>query len=389
MFPVRWRWDAGRALAVPRFYGSRKVPPQIQRMRADDLLAAVFPAQVGCQENVTGPLEIPDHPLVHQAVLDCMHEAMDIGGLVDVLKRIEAGEVRLHAIDTLEPSPMAHEILSGKPYTYLDDAPLEERRTRAVTLRRALPESARELGSLDADAIARVREEAWPDPRDAEEAHDALLSLVVAPASELAAWAPLLEELVDGGRAATVRVRASGATPPPNPLPVDGEGGHHVGPEAPSLASVGPEALEGRGAMPSRVAQSESDTVDPLSASGEGAGGGVVVLYFAAENLNLVRFLYPDGRIEPAITPPEAALYRVEDRDEARSRMLRGWSEASGPILPSDLGPRLGLRPVDVERGLQQLEGLGHVLRGRFSPDAHSEGPAGPERVPVRYRVRG
>ena len=115
---------------------------------------------------------------------------------------------------------MAHEILSGKPYTYLDDAPLEERRTRAVTLRRALPESARELGSLDPDAIARVREEAWPQPRDTEEAHDALLSLVVAPAHELAAWAPLLEELVDGGRAATVRVLTS----PPDSLSLRGEG---------------------------------------------------------------------------------------------------------------------------------------------------------------------
>ena len=361
VFPVRWRWDAGRALAVPRFYGARKVPPQIQRMRADDLLAAVFPAQVGCQENVTGPLEIPDHPLVHQAVLDCMHEAMDIDGLVDVLGRIESGEVRMHAVDTVEPSPMAHEILSGKPYTYLDDAPLEERRTRAVTLRRALPESARELGSLDPEAIARVREEAWPQPRDAEEVHDALLSLVVAPANELAGWAPLLEELVDGGRVATLRDSTERRFEkyPENAPKIPEKEDAEVEKQA-----LGDEALDSSEGSP-------TDSAHPEAL--EGRAVVPTVLYFAAENLNLVRFLYPEARIEPAITPPEAALYRIEDRDEARLRMLRGWSEASGPITPSDLGPRLGLRPVDIERGLQQLEGLGHVLRGRFSPETDEE----------------
>jgi len=312
VFPVRWRWDAGRALAVPRFSGVRKVPPPIQRMRADDLLASVFPAQVGCQENVTGPLEIPDHPLVRQTVIDCMHEAMDLDGLIDVLERVESGEIRLHAIDTLEPSPMAHEIIAGKPYTYLDDAPLEERRTRAVTLRRALPESARELGALDADAIVRVREQAWTQPIDAEEAHDALMSLVVVPAGEVAEWQTYLDELITAGRASMV---------------------------------------------------------SPSPGKERGLGGEVSSLYFAAENLNLVRLLYPDAIIEPPLSPPEAALMRVEDRDEARSRMLRGWSEASGPMTPSELGPRLLTTGVDIERGLQMLEAFGFVLRGRFSPE--------------------
>jgi len=205
VFPVRWRWDAGRALAVPRYVGARKVPPPIQRMRANDLLAAVFPAQVGCQENVTGPLEIPDHPLVKQTMIDCLYEAMDLEGLIDVLARIEAGEIRLHGVDTLEPSPMAHEILNGKPYTYLDDAPLEERRTRAITLRRALPENARELGSLDAAAIERVREEAWPQPRDAEEVHDALLTLVAVREADAQPWRPWLDELQAAGRAGWAR----------------------------------------------------------------------------------------------------------------------------------------------------------------------------------------
>jgi ATP-dependent Lhr-like helicase len=325
VFPVRWRWDAGRALAVPRFTGARKVPPPIQRMRADDLLAAVFPAQVGCQENVTGPLEIPDHPLIRQTVLDCLHEAMDLDGLVGVLERIEAGEVRLHAIDTLEPSPMAHEILGGKPYTYLDDAPLEERRTRAVTLRRALPENARELGALDQDAIDRVRDEAWPAPRDAEETHDALLSLVAVPVGEALEWSGWVDELIEAGRAARLR--------PPN-------------------------------------AKSESRADDPHPLP---EGEGITSLYFAAENLDLVRLLWPDRAIEPQLDVPEAALARVEDRDEARQRLIRGWTEAAGPVSAARLGPRLGMRAEDVDRGLRQVESLGFVLRGRFSPGAEED----------------
>src|SRR6266545_1733238 len=178
MFGARWRWNATRALAILRQRQGKKVPPQIQRMRADDLMAAVFPKLVGCQENQTGPIEITDHPIVRQTVYDCMHEAMDIDGLKDVLERIEAGEIHLHAKDTTEPSPFAHEMLNSKPYTYLDDAPLEERRARAVTLRRSLPENSRDLGALDPDAIERVIDEARPDPRDPEELHEALLSLI-------------------------------------------------------------------------------------------------------------------------------------------------------------------------------------------------------------------
>jgi ATP-dependent Lhr-like helicase len=201
LWGTRWRWNATRALAIQRQRMGKKVPPPIQRMRSDDLLAAVFPAQVGCQENITGPLEIPDHPLTKQTVRDCMYEAMDIDGLVGVLERIERGEINLHAKDTTEPSPFAHEMLTSKPYTYLDDAPLEERRARAITLRRTLPESARDLGTLDAEAIDRVRDEAWPQPRDAEEVHDALLGLVVIRPDEAPAWRDWHEELVSAGRA--------------------------------------------------------------------------------------------------------------------------------------------------------------------------------------------
>ncbi|MCY4110335.1 MAG: hypothetical protein OXF96_00155, partial [Chloroflexi bacterium] len=209
LFPTRWRWNVTRALAVPRQRGGKRVPPFLQRMKSDDLLAAVFPEQVGCQENVTGPLEIPDHPLIEQTVRDCLTEAMALPELVRILEQIEAGEIRLHARDTVEPSPMAHEIVSGKPYTYLDDAPIEERRTRAVSLRRALPESARDLGQLDADAIARVAEEAWPDPRNAEEAHDALLGLVAVAEPVVGDWLDWLHELHAAGRAFQLAVADS------------------------------------------------------------------------------------------------------------------------------------------------------------------------------------
>ena len=210
LFPTRWRWNASRALAIPRQRNGKRVPPFLQRMKADDLMAAVFPAQVGCQEHVDVPLSLPDHPLMRQTRDDCLYEAMDVRGLEGVLARVEAGEIRLHAIDTVEPSPMAHEIVSGRPYTYLDDAPIEERRTRAVTLRRTLPASAQDLAALSPDAIARVRDEAWPDPRDAEEVHDALLSLVVVADGDAGPWQGWLAELEGGGRAARVSLDGRG-----------------------------------------------------------------------------------------------------------------------------------------------------------------------------------
>jgi ATP-dependent Lhr-like helicase len=199
MFQARWRWTLGFALTVLRWRSGRKNPAPIQRMEADDLLAAVFPKLAQCQENATGPIEIPDHPLVRQVMHDCLHDATDVDDLERVLAAMASGAVRVHVRETTEPSVLCHEILNGRPFTFLDDAPLEERRTRAVALRRGLPESERDLGRLDAEAVARVREEARPALRDADELHDALLGLGVARPED--AWRGEFEALVAAGRA--------------------------------------------------------------------------------------------------------------------------------------------------------------------------------------------
>ena len=315
LFPTRWRWNTTRALAVPRQRGGKRVQPFLQRMIADDLLAAVFPEQVGCQENVTGPLEMPDHVLLRQTMDDCLHEAMDVDSLLRVLDRVAAGEIRFHARDTTEPSPMAHEIVNGKPYTYLDDAPLEERRTRAVSLRRSLPEEARDLGELDIEAIDGVREQAWPAPRDAEEVHDTLLGLVAIDEQEASGWQQWLVELVDAGRAAR-------------------------------LTQMGGERDGQR-------------------------------LWFAAEHLPAVELLYPDARIEPTLDLPDGAALPCADREEARRLLLRGHSEVRGPMTASGLSALLALRDVDVDRGFRQLEASGFILRGRFTPGPVTPGVGG------------
>ena len=199
MFEVRWRWDTSRALAVLRFAGGRKVPPQIQRMRADDLLAAVFPDQAACQENIVGDIRIPDHPLVNETIKDCLHEAMDLDGLKRLVEQIASGDLKTVAIDTPEPSPFSHEILNANPYAYLDDAPLEERRARAVQMRRTIGPDAGGVGALDPAAIAEVAAESFPVARDAEELHDALLTLIVVP--PVREWEELFRTLRESRRA--------------------------------------------------------------------------------------------------------------------------------------------------------------------------------------------
>ncbi len=203
MFTARWRWNVTRALAVLRFSGGSKVPPPIQRMRSDDLLASVFPDQAACAENLTGEIRIPSHPLVNETIANCLHEAMDVEGLKRLLDGIAEGEIRTVAIETPEASPFSHEILNSNPYAYLDDAPLEERRARAVQMRRTLPDLAEGMGALDATAIAQVAAESWPVARDADELHDALLTLVVLP--PVTEWQNWFDELAAANRVITIQ----------------------------------------------------------------------------------------------------------------------------------------------------------------------------------------
>jgi ATP-dependent Lhr-like helicase len=202
MFGIRWRWNVTRALGVLRSSGGKRVPPFLQKFRAEDLLAATFPETVGCLENHHGDIEMPDHPLVRQTMHDCLHEAMDLPRWISALQDVKAGQIKFTPVDTREPSPFAHQLLNARPYAFLDDAPLEERRTRAVTTRRGLAvDQMRDLARLDPSAIAQVTEEAWPLARDADEVHDILLSMVVLRDEEARPWQDWLKQLKNAGRA--------------------------------------------------------------------------------------------------------------------------------------------------------------------------------------------
>ena len=203
MFISRWRWNLNRSLTVLRFKGGRKNPPPIQRMEADDIMAAVFPSAAGCQENVTGPIEVPDHVIVRQTMYDTLNEGLAVQGLTDLVRRIESGDLEIVTCDSVEPSPLAHELLLGKPYTFLDDAEAIDRRTRAVPLRRGLPVDITEIGSVNPEAITQVADEAAPDVRTADELHDLLASLIRTPARD--EWLEPMAQLVEKGRAVELR----------------------------------------------------------------------------------------------------------------------------------------------------------------------------------------
>jgi ATP-dependent Lhr-like helicase len=320
MFGTRWRWNANIGLAVPRNRGGAKVPPQIQRMQSEDLLAAVFPDAAACLENIPGDREIPDHPLARQTISDCLHEVMDIEQLKAILERIYAGTITMIARDLPEPSPLSHEILNAKPYAFLDDAPLEERRTQAVITRRALdPSTSDDLGALDLAAIERVREEAWPDPRDPDEMHDALL---------LAGFITSGEAGQQGGGAASEWV---------------------------SLLNQ----LEAAGRV-KRIADQEKK----------------LFLWVATERAGEVLRVQPGALVRPEHpAPPDSPL----ERDGAIRELLRGRMEIVGPTTAAALAQSLGIAESDAHIGLVQLEGEGVVLRGSFTPsDATAPLPHSP-----------
>jgi ATP-dependent Lhr-like helicase len=313
MFPVRWRWNATRALAIPRLFKGKRMPPPIARMRAEDLLAAVFPQQVACQDNAPGgPIAIPDHPLVAETMKDCLGDAMDAAGLHEILRRIASGDVRLVAVDTAEPSPMSHEIVGARPWAYLDDAPLEERRARAVAMRRALPPAeAAGVGALDPAAIAEVAEQVFPDPRDEDELHDALLDLGILPATEGARLGVPLDGLVAAGRAARLRM---------------GESEWWVAAERTGLA---------RAVMPALAALTSTS----------------------------------NATLDPAL-PPLPSERIPGDVEAATLAVVRGWMPRVGPATAAGLAARIGLEPARVDAALARLELEGVVLRGTFLADA-------------------
>jgi ATP-dependent Lhr-like helicase len=321
MWEIRWRWNASRALAVPRRRGGKKIPAQLQRMDADDLLCAVFPDQVACAENLQGGnIEIPDHPLVRQTVKDCLEEAMDIEGLEALLASIERGEKTLIARDVIEASPLAQEILNARPYAFLDDAPLEERRTRAVFQRRWLdPETASDLGALDNTAIERVRDEVWPDVGNADELHDALVELGFMTPEEGRGYEQFLDELSAHRRAAVL-----------------------TGVQSTDFSRV----------------------VQP-------AGAGTLNtcrLWVAAERLPQLSAIFPNAITEPHIVAPEALASVAWTDDAALVEILRGRLEGVGPTTTAALAGSLGLPALKIEAALARLEAEGFVMRGRFTP---------------------
>ena len=324
MFTVRWRWNASRALAVLRWRSGRKVAPQLQRMNAEDLVAAVFPDQLACAENLSGEREIPDHPLVQQTLRDCLEEAMDIDGLESLLRAMERNEKTLVARDSVEPSPLAAEILSARPYAFLDDAPLEERRTQAVYSRRWLdPEKASDLGQLDAAAIARVREEAWPQPENADELHDALLQL---------GFLTETEGIAGSGKVAEGREER-----------ID------------MAESEGWKPFFNQLASENRVVR----LVVPTSGN-----SGFQVLWIAAERSPEFQSLFPNV----AMTNSPASDALAVSAEVALVEILRGRLDGIGPATASVVAASLGLPLTTVEGALLRLEGEGFVLRGHFTP---------------------
>jgi len=306
LFPARWRWNAVTALALPRFTGGKKTPPPLQRMKSEDLLAAVFPDQVACLENIVGEREVPNHPLVNQTMHDCLREAMDVDGLLQILRRLESGEISVVARDLTAPSPLAAEVLNAAPYAFLDDAPLEERRTQAVQTRRWNDsDSADDLGRLDPEAIAAVRDEAWPQVRDADEMHEALGLLGFVTADEVAAnhgWSERLQVLARNSRATLLAIERQ--------------------------------------------------------------------IWTSAEKLPLWQILHPSASMQPAISAPAEYTAQVWTREDALLELVRHRLGGLGPVTMAALAHSLTVEAGEVERALLRLQSEGYVMQGRFTADA-------------------
>jgi len=311
IFQNRWRWNATRALQVLRARNGKKVPPALQRFRSEDLLTAVFPKLTGCQENVVGDIELPDHPLVWQTMQDCLHEAHDMLALKRVLEQVERGEIEFFARDSREPSPFSYELLNANPYAFLDGGEVAERRARAVATRRSLSvESVEDLGRLDPEAIRQVVQEAQPLIRNADELHDSLLSRLVMPLVEGTEWQAEFAQLVRDGRA--------------------------------TVAQIPPSVDRAQDSAPS-------------------------TMWVATERVPAVLAAFPDALLTPAVMVPVEVRQNWEST-EARVSMVRGLLEVCGPITADIVAERLGITISQADAALEALEGEGVVLRGKFTP---------------------
>ncbi len=352
MFDVRWRWNASRALAVLRRRAGKKVPPAIQRIHSEDLLSLVFPDKLACQENVQGEREIPDHPLVSQTINDCLYEAMDIEELEHLLAKIEANEKELIALDVREPSPLSEQVLNARPYAFLDDAPLEERRTHAVQNRRWLdPAEAKEFGRLDAEAINAVKNEAWPQAGNAEELHDALVLLgflTVEEGKEGDVWKGYFKGI------------KMGSQPVPALSEVEG-------------LQVGGDNQRGwEGYFKELANEKRASTLKTIDGR---------EFWVSAERIMQMKEIYPESTISPEIQIPERLLQQHNDvetplkasllssKENSLVEIIRGRLEALGPVSAFSLAETMGLPVSEIEQALITLENEGFVFRGNFTPD--------------------
>lgn len=310
VFGIRWRWNASRALAILRRRGNKKVPPQIQRMQSEDLVAQVFPDQLACLENIAGDREVPDHPLVNETIKDCLYEAMDIEGLEDLLKKIRNKELNLYTFDLKEPSPFANGIINARPYAFLDDAPLEERRTLAVKSRRWLsPNEAKELGQLDQEAIDSVKKEAFPEVDSPDELHDALLlsGFITENEGENYKWTSLLQSLINENRATAIKL------PTGNKLWIAGER----------------------------------------------------IPYFE-KIFNSLELVYP-------ISLPEKIRLKIDNIQDPLTEIVRGRAEIMGPFTSKELSDISEVPIERIHLSLIHLENEGFIFRGKFSPNTDLE----------------
>jgi ATP-dependent Lhr-like helicase len=310
LFKNRWRWAAGRSLQLLRMSKGKRVAPQIQRIRSDDLLASVFPHASACPETMVGDIQIPDHPLVREVMKDTLTEAMDIEGLLDVLRGIDSGAIRCVAVDTPVPSLFAHELIHAMPYAFLDDAGAEERRARAVSLRRSLPDAVSDsAGRLDQAAIDTVRAQLWPDLRNEHELHDLLLSLVALPVEFLAAraqtgssqhWPLFFERLLQHGRAQVVELNGA-------------------------------------------------------------------PMWLATERLPEVSRLWPESTLPKTATTTAATL------ESAALALTQGWLQLLGPLRAADLASFTHLAPDVLHQALLTMEMQGLAMRGVLERPAPAE----------------